>query len=83
MNMTLLEKRGELHCEELYNLLSSPNFIRMIVSRKVRGDGHKAHVDDLQWGVQFFFGKHGAKKPLVRPNFGARIILKWTETNKM
>jgi hypothetical protein len=34
-------------------------------------------------GVYSFFGKHGAKRPLVRPNFGARIILKWTVTNRM
>jgi hypothetical protein len=57
------------------------NVIRIIVSRK-RWDGHKSHVDDLQWGVQFF-SENMMKRPLVRPNFGARIILKWTATNRM
>jgi hypothetical protein len=31
----------------------------------------------------FFFGKLDEKRPLVRPNFGARIILKWTVTNRV
>jgi hypothetical protein len=44
-------KRGEvkgywrkLHNEELHNLYSSPNIIRMINSRKMRWTGHVAQI---------------------------------------
>jgi hypothetical protein len=34
----------KLHKEELYNLYSSPNIIRMIKSRKMRWSGHVARM---------------------------------------
>jgi hypothetical protein len=48
----------KLHNEELHNLYSSPNIIRMIKSRRMRWAGHVAqmgrrgmHVGDW-WGIQ-------------------------------
>jgi hypothetical protein len=35
---------GELHNEELHNLYTSPNIIRMIKSRKMRWAGHVARM---------------------------------------
>jgi hypothetical protein len=34
----------KLHNEELHNLYSSPNIIRMIKSRRIRGAGHVAQM---------------------------------------
>jgi hypothetical protein len=46
-------KRGEvtirwrsLHNEELHNLYSSPNIIRVTKSRKMRGEGHVARLGE-------------------------------------
>jgi len=35
-----------LHNEELYDLYSSPNIIRVIKSRRMRWDGHVEHMRD-------------------------------------
>jgi hypothetical protein len=35
----------KLQGEELHNLYSSPNIIRMIKSRRMRGAGHVAHME--------------------------------------
>jgi hypothetical protein len=35
---------GEVHNEELHNLYSSPNIIRMIKSRRIRWAGHVARM---------------------------------------
>jgi hypothetical protein len=34
-----------LHIEELHNLYSSPNIVRMIKSRKMKWTGHVAHME--------------------------------------
>jgi hypothetical protein len=36
----------KLHNEELYNVYSSPNIIRMIKSRKMRWAGYVARMED-------------------------------------
>jgi hypothetical protein len=36
---------GKLHNEELHNLYSSPNIIRMIKSRRMRWAGHVRCID--------------------------------------
>jgi acyl-coenzyme A synthetase/AMP-(fatty) acid ligase len=36
----------KLHNEELRNLYSSPNIIRMIMSRRMRGVGYVAHIEE-------------------------------------
>jgi hypothetical protein len=46
----------KLHNEELHNLYSSPNIIRMIKSRRMRLAQHVARM-----------GKQGGKRPLGRP----------------
>jgi hypothetical protein len=50
----IIESRRKLHNEELHNLYSSPNIIRMIKSRRMRLAGNVAlmrsgmHID-FQW----------------------------------
>jgi hypothetical protein len=34
----------QLHNEELYNMYSSPNLIRMMKARRIRGAGHVARI---------------------------------------
>ena len=51
-----------LHNEELNDLYSSPNTVRVIKSRRMRWAGHVAHMGEER-GV----GKPEGKKPLRRP----------------
>jgi hypothetical protein len=52
----MFEKRGEvtghrkLHNEELHNLYSSPNILRMIKSRRMRWAGHVARMWEVEMG---------------------------------
>ena len=56
-----------LHNEELYNLWSSPNIIRVIKSRRMRWTGHVARTwrREVHRGL---LGKPEAKRPLGRPS---------------
>jgi hypothetical protein len=47
----------KLHNEELHNLYSSPNIIRMIKSRKMRWAGHTAHMEDKRNACRILVGK--------------------------
>ena len=40
-----------LHNEELTDLYSSPNIVRVIKSRRMRGAGHVAHMGEEGGGV--------------------------------
>jgi hypothetical protein len=50
-----------LHNEELHNLYSSPNIIRMIKSRKMRWAGHVAHGREEE-SIQDLGRKTGRKE---------------------
>jgi hypothetical protein len=58
-----------LHNEELYDLWSSPNVIRVIKSRIMRQTGHVARTwrREVHRGL---LGKPEAKRPLGRPSCG-------------
>jgi hypothetical protein len=65
-------KRGEvtgdwrkLHNEELHNLHSSPNIIRMIKSRRMRWAGHVAGMGEEE-AYRILVGKPEVKRPLGR-----------------
>jgi hypothetical protein len=51
---------GKLHNEELYNLYSSPNIVRIIKARRMRWSGHGARI--------------GEKMILVRKPEGKRLL---------
>jgi hypothetical protein len=53
------------HNEELHNLYSSPNIIRMIKSRRMRWAGHVARMGEDAYRI--LVGKSERKRPLGRP----------------
>jgi hypothetical protein len=44
----------KLHNDELHNLYSSPNFVRMIQSRRMRWTGHVVHMGEGKRCLQGF-----------------------------
>ena len=57
----------KLHNEELYDLYSSPNIIRVIKSRRMRWAGHVACMGRRRGVYSVLVGKSKGKKPLGRP----------------
>jgi hypothetical protein len=60
----------KLHNEELHNLYSSPNIIRMIKSRRMRWAGHVARMGENRNAYRILVGKPEGKRPLERPDVG-------------
>ena len=57
-----------LHNEELNDLYSSPNIVRVIKSRRMRWAGHVARMGEESGGVyRVLVGKPEGKRPLGRP----------------
>ena len=64
------EVKGEcrrLHNEELHDLYSSPNIMRMIKSRRMRWAGHVARMGEERGAYRALVGKPEGKRPLGRP----------------
>jgi hypothetical protein len=59
--------RKKLHNEELHNLYSSPDIIRMIKSRRMRWTGHVARIGEKRNTSRILVGKQGGKRPIGRP----------------
>jgi hypothetical protein len=57
----------KLHNEELHNLYSSPNIIRMIKSRRMRWPGYVARLGATRNAYRMLVGKPEGKRPLGRP----------------
>jgi hypothetical protein len=74
----------KFHNEELHNLYTSPNIIRMIKSRRMWWAGHMVRMGVRNvytifsriWGT-IFVGKHEGKRPLGRPR------RRWEDNIKM
>jgi hypothetical protein len=64
------------HNEELHNLYSLPNIIRMIKSRRVRWSGRVARMGAKRSAYNVLVGKSERKRPLGGPGH-RRIILRW------
>jgi hypothetical protein len=56
-----------LHNEELNDLYSSPNIIRVIKSRKIRWTGHVAHMGERRGAYRILVGRPEGRRPLGRP----------------
>jgi len=56
-----------LHNEELNDLYSSPNIVRVIKSRKLRWAGHVARMGEERGVYRVLVGKPEGKRPLGRP----------------
>jgi hypothetical protein len=67
-------RRGEvtgdwrkLHNEELNDLYSSPNIVRVIKSRRMRWAGHVARIVEERGVYRVLVGKPEGRRPLGRP----------------
>jgi len=58
---------GRLHNEELNDLYSSPNIVRVIKSRKVKWAGHVALMGEERGVYRVLLGRSEGKRPLGRP----------------
>jgi hypothetical protein len=67
----------KLHNEELHNLYSSPNIIRMIKSRRMRWAGHVARLVPTKNAYRILVAKPEGKRPLGRPR------RRWVDNIKM
>ena len=69
-----------LHNEELNDLYSSPNIVRVIKSRRMRGTGHMARMGEKRGVYRVLLGKPEGKRPLQRPRrrwVDTRISRRW------
>jgi len=55
------------HNEELSDLYSTPNIIRVINSRRMRWAGHLARIVERRGVYRVLVGKPERKRPLGRP----------------
>jgi hypothetical protein len=56
-----------LHNEELNDLYSSPNIIRVIKSRRMRWAGHVARMGEGRGAYRILVGRPEGRRPLGRP----------------
>ena len=56
-----------MHNEELSDLYSSPNIVRVIKSRRMRWAGHVARMGEERGVYRVLVGKPVGRKPLGRP----------------
>jgi hypothetical protein len=57
---------SRLYNEELHNLYVLPNFIRVIKSRRMRWEGHVAHMGEMRNAYKILIGKPEGRRPLRR-----------------
>jgi len=60
-------KWRKLHNEELRDLYSLPNIVRVVKSRRMRWAGHVAHMGEGRGVHRVLVGKPEGKRPLGRP----------------
>jgi len=66
----------KLHNEELNDLYSSPNIVRVIKSRRVRWVGHVASMEESRGVYRVLVGKPERKRPLGRPRHRWEVNIK-------
>jgi hypothetical protein len=74
------EATGEwrrLHNEKLNYFYSSPNIIRVIISRRMRWEGHVARMGEKRGVYRILVGRPEGRRPLGRPR------RKWDDNIKM
>jgi hypothetical protein len=67
----------KLHNEQLHNLYSSPNLIRMIKLRRMKWTGHVARMGETRIAYRILVRKLGERRPLGRPR------RRWLDNIKM
>jgi hypothetical protein len=68
----------KLHNDELYDLYSSPNIVRVIKSRKMRWAGHVARMEEGRSVYRFLVGRPEGKNHWEDLGVDGRITLRWT-----
>jgi hypothetical protein len=68
---------GIIHNEELNDLYSLPNIVRVVKSRRMRWAGHVARMGEERGVHRVLVGKPEGKRPLERPR------LRWEDNIKM
>ena len=58
---------SRLHNEELNDLYTSPNIVRVINSRRMRWVGHVTHMGEERGVYRVLVGKPEGRRPLGRP----------------
>ena len=66
----------KLHNEELNDLYSSPNIVRMVKSRRMRWAGHVARMRERRGVYRVSVGKPEGKRPLGRHRRGWEYNIK-------
>jgi hypothetical protein len=66
-----------VHNDELHDLYSSPNIVRMIKSRRIRWVAHVARMGEGGGAYRILVGKPEGKRPLGRPRH------RWEDNIKM
>ena len=66
-----------MYNEELNDLYSSPNIVRVIKSRRMRWARHVARMSEEKGVYRVLVGKLEGKRPLGRPGVDGWIILGW------
>jgi hypothetical protein len=57
----------KLHNDELHDLYSSPNIVRVVKSRRMRWVGHVARMGEERYVYRVLIGRPEGKRPLGRP----------------
>jgi hypothetical protein len=67
----------KLHNEELNDLYSSPNIVRIVKLRTIRWAGHAARMGEMRVLYRVLVGKAEGKRPLGRPR------IRWEDNIKI
>jgi hypothetical protein len=59
----------KLYIEDLHNLYTSPNIIRLIKLRILRREGHVARIGAIRKSCRILVVKPVGKRPLRRPRY--------------
>ena len=73
----------KLHNEELNDLYSSPNIVRVIKSRRLRWAGHVARVGERRGVYSVLVGKPEGKRRLGRPRHRWEYIVRGSSGSRV
>ena len=77
MRDEVIREWRKLHNEDLNNLYSSPNIVRVIKSRRMRWTGHVARMGERRGVYRVLVGKPKGRRPL------GRLRCRWEDNIRM